>query len=93
LAALLGTRIEPEMRTHLLAGNASGQAAQNTAGRTICACYGVGLNTLHRAIASRRVTSVAEIGAMLQAGTNCGSCIPELRSILSSAAMEQAAPV
>jgi assimilatory nitrate reductase catalytic subunit len=26
---------------------------------------------------------VAEIGTVLRAGTNCGSCIPELKAILS----------
>jgi assimilatory nitrate reductase catalytic subunit len=84
LAALLGTRIDPEMRTYLLAGHPAGPAAAGgSAGRTICACFGVGLHTLHRAIASRRLTSVAEIGANLRAGTNCGSCIPELKAILS----------
>ena len=88
LAALLDTRIEPAMRTLLLAGDPAAPAAQSAPGRTICACYGVGLHTLHRAIASRRLTSVAEIGAILHAGTNCGSCIPELRSILSGADMD-----
>jgi assimilatory nitrate reductase catalytic subunit len=92
LAALLGTRIEPDMRTALLAGGAAGPAAPDAAGRTICACFGVGLHTLHRAIASRRLTSIAEIGAALRAGTNCGSCIPELKAILSGADMEAAAP-
>jgi assimilatory nitrate reductase catalytic subunit len=87
LAALLGTRIESDMRTYVLAG-AAGPAAQNAAGRTICACFGVGLNTLHNAIASRRLTSIAEIGANLRAGTNCGSCIPELKAILSGASMD-----
>ena len=52
-------------------------------GRTICACFGVGLSTLHGAIAQRRLTSVAEIGTVLRAGTNCGSCIPELKAILN----------
>jgi assimilatory nitrate reductase catalytic subunit len=84
LAQLLGTRIEPEMRASVLAGDPAGAAAQNAAGRTICACFGVGLHTLHRAIASRCLTSVTEIGAHLRAGTNCGSCIPELKSILSN---------
>jgi assimilatory nitrate reductase catalytic subunit len=87
LIALLGTRIEPETRGYLLAGDPAG-AAQNAPGRTICACFGVGLNTLHRAIASRRVTSLAEIGAVLSAGTNCGSCIPELKAILSGSQIE-----
>jgi assimilatory nitrate reductase catalytic subunit len=84
LAALLGTRIEPEMRSLVLAG-AAGPIAQNGDGPTICACFGVGLNALHGAISSRRLTSVAEIGAVLRAGTNCGSCIPELQAILNRA--------
>jgi len=89
LAALLGTRIESEMRTALLAGNPAGAAAANAAGRTICACFGVGLTTLHSTIANRRLTSVAEIGAVLRAGTNCGSCIPELKAILSGVTANQ----
>jgi assimilatory nitrate reductase catalytic subunit len=92
LAALLGERIEPEARALVLTG-AAGAAAQHADGQTICACFGVGLGTLHRAIASRRLTSVAEIGAQLRAGTNCGSCIPELRAILSRAQRERAATV
>jgi assimilatory nitrate reductase catalytic subunit len=80
LAALLGTAIAPEMRTDLLAGQPAGIAAARSSGRTVCACFAVGLRTLHRTIATRRLTSVAEIGAALRAGTNCGSCIPELKA-------------
>ena len=85
MAALLGTSIEPDMRMSLLAGRQPGTAATSDPGPTICACFGVGLRTLHRTIASRRLTSLAEIGAMLRAGTNCGSCLPELKAILSDA--------
>ncbi len=90
LAAMLGTDIQAEARASMLAG---ASAAANTAGPTICACFGVGLQTLHGAIASRRLTSVAEIGAALRAGTNCGSCIPELKAILNSAQIPVAAPL
>ena len=83
VSALLGTPIEPEMRTCLLAGLQAGAAATNDPGRTICACFGVGLRTLNRTIATGRLTSLAEIGAVLRAGTNCGSCIPELKAILN----------
>jgi assimilatory nitrate reductase catalytic subunit len=83
LAALLGSRIEPQTRMYVLAGGLPGAAA-NSAGATVCACFGVGLNTLHDTIASRRLTDIAEIGAILRAGTNCGSCIPELKAILSA---------
>jgi assimilatory nitrate reductase catalytic subunit len=88
VAALLGTRIEPEGRAFVLAGSPGGAATQSAAGPTICSCFGVGLNTLHDAILSRRLTTVAEIGAALRAGTNCGSCIPELNAILHRAGSE-----
>ena len=83
LAGMLGNRIETGMRAYLLAGDAGSPSTQNANGRTICACFGVGLQTLHRTVAGKQLTSVAEIGAVLRAGTNCGSCIPELKAILS----------
>jgi assimilatory nitrate reductase catalytic subunit len=83
LTALLGTAVAPEMRAYLLAGQPPGTAGARSSSRTVCACFAVGLQTLHRTIATRRLTSVAEIGTVLRAGTNCGSCIPELKAILS----------
>ncbi len=53
------------------------------AGRIICACFGVGETTLLEAIANG-VDSVEALGIKLKAGTNCGSCIPELKSLLST---------
>jgi assimilatory nitrate reductase catalytic subunit len=53
------------------------------AGPTVCACFGVGLATLRAAIASGVATSVEAIGKALRAGTNCGSCLPELKRIVS----------
>jgi assimilatory nitrate reductase catalytic subunit len=94
LAALLGTpMIERETRTSVLAGGRASSATQSAGGQTICACFGVGLNTLHRAIVSHRLISVADIGANLRAGTNCGSCIPELKAILSRAHSEVEHPM
>jgi assimilatory nitrate reductase catalytic subunit len=37
------------------------------------------------AVQCAKLTSVAEIGAALRAGTNCGSCLPELATILREA--------
>lgn len=42
----------------------------------------MGLNTLRAAIATRRLPSVAEIGAALGAGIGCESSIPELDVVL-----------
>ena len=38
-------------------------------------------------------TSVEAVGALLQAGTNCGSCRPEIRKIIGETAPVAAAPV
>jgi assimilatory nitrate reductase catalytic subunit len=84
VAAMLGSVVEGEARTALLAAAGPGMRSGDH-GRTVCACFAVGLTTLHQAIAEQRLTSVAEIGAALRAGTNCGSCIPELRAILRAA--------
>ncbi len=51
-------------------------------GPVVCACFGVGRNTLCAAIREFRLTSAQEIGRRLRAGTNCGSCLPELKTLL-----------
>jgi assimilatory nitrate reductase catalytic subunit len=53
--------------------------------RIVCSCHGVGQAAIEAAVARHRLGSVGEIGAMLKAGTNCGSCIPELKEILRDA--------
>lgn len=60
-------------------------------GPTICACFGVGLNTIATAIESRNLMTVEAIGEALQAGTNCGACRPELTALLPKTSNLQAA--
>ena len=47
----------------------------------ICACFRVSLDAVRAAVHGGAV-SVEEIGRMLRAGTNCGSCLPELKRIV-----------
>jgi assimilatory nitrate reductase catalytic subunit len=63
----------------------SGKSTDGVAdpGPVICACFGVGLNVIRAAIASGAAANVEEIGRALRAGTNCGSCLPELKRIVS----------
>ena len=39
-------------------------------------------DAIRHAVVTYHLPTVAEIGAFLRAGTNCGSCIPELEEIL-----------
>ena len=51
-------------------------------GPVVRACFGTGLAAIREALASRKAANVAEIGHSLRAGTKCGTCLPELRSIV-----------
>lgn len=68
----------------------SGRAATASAGPVVCACHGVGLDVINAAIAAG-AGSVEAVGAACKAGTNCGSCIPEIRKLLSPTLARSAA--
>ena len=59
------------------------QAGRPDPGATVCSCMSVGLNTLKAAIADG-ANSVEALGACTGAGTNCGSCRPELSALLTT---------
>ncbi|GMR16116.1 MAG: hypothetical protein BMS9Abin31_0423 [Gammaproteobacteria bacterium] len=73
-------KLDDKDRLSILSGKPAGN--QVDAGRTVCACFNVGLNTLAEAIKSRNLTSPEQVGELLKAGTNCGSCVPEIREII-----------
>jgi assimilatory nitrate reductase catalytic subunit len=67
-------------RRNLLSGRSSDGLAET--GPVICACYSVGLSAIRKAIATGEAATVDDIGRRLRAGTNCGSCVAELRTIV-----------
>ena len=73
--------VTDEQRRMLLSGKSTEGAAST--GPIVCACFGVGRGTICDTIASGARTA-AEIGAKLKAGTNCGSCIPELKRLIAT---------
>jgi assimilatory nitrate reductase catalytic subunit len=50
--------------------------------RKVCSCFAIGRLAIEQTIIANRLTSCAQIGAAIRAGTNCGSCIPEIEEIL-----------
>lgn len=74
-------RVTDDQRRMLLSGKScEGEAST---GPVVCACFGVGRGTICETIAAGARTA-AEIGAKLKAGTNCGSCIPELKRLIAT---------
>ncbi len=70
-------------RISLLVGRPTDPAAD--AGPTVCSCFSVGRNTILRAIDDQGLQTVEAVGSCVKAGTNCGSCVPELRKLLAAA--------
>jgi assimilatory nitrate reductase catalytic subunit len=52
-------------------------------GPMICACFGVSMGTIREAIEGG-APDAAAVGAAVKAGTNCGSCVPEIRKIIAA---------
>jgi assimilatory nitrate reductase catalytic subunit len=60
-------------------------------GPVLCSCFGIGIHTIVTAIETEGLMSVEQIGEMLGAGTNCGSCRPELAELLLRVQTKEAA--
>ena len=81
LSSLFAARkLDAASRASLLAGRAAQGADQ---GALVCSCFGVGRNPI--AACARELGAAAtpaEIGKRLKCGTNCGSCVPEIQTII-----------
>jgi assimilatory nitrate reductase catalytic subunit len=78
-------RLSVDQRNALLQG---GDAADR--GGEMCACFGVSCHAIEGAIADG-AASLEAIGAMTRAGSNCGSCRPEIRALLRTKRAKKAA--
>ena len=81
-------RLDDRTRASLLTGTAP--AGQADTGKIVCSCFSVGENAIRGAIAGG-CGSVEAIGQRLKAGTNCGSCVPELRGLIAQQAVKKIA--
>ncbi len=80
--------LTPGDRLALLSGRSpEGKAT----GATVCACFGVGSSAIKREIDAGACSTQA-LGARLRAGTNCGSCLPELRRLIAQRDASAPAP-
>ncbi|MEM6985097.1 MAG: molybdopterin-dependent oxidoreductase, partial [Pseudomonadota bacterium] len=69
-------------RLALLAGVPT--ANQPDTGRVVCACHGVGEMRIVEAIRQHRAVDIDSLGQLIKAGTGCGSCLPELRDLITA---------
>ena len=51
-------------------------------GKIICACFNIGEKTISKAISESGAKTTEAVGEICQAGTNCGSCRPEISELI-----------
>ncbi|MDF1584208.1 MAG: molybdopterin-dependent oxidoreductase [Methyloprofundus sp.] len=51
-------------------------------GQIVCSCFNVGAKTILTAIKEKGLTTHQQVGQCLKAGTNCGSCVSEIKALL-----------
>ncbi len=51
-------------------------------GKIICACFNVGEKTIRKAVMEGGAKDTQAVGELCQAGTNCGSCRPEITELV-----------
>jgi assimilatory nitrate reductase catalytic subunit len=91
LAGLFGSdALDDAVRVAILSGRPA-KAGQES-GPIVCSCFSVGRSTLLRAIRMQELVSVDAIGKALRAGTNCGSCVPEIKALMAQTVSETAGP-
>ncbi|HET8745095.1 MAG TPA: molybdopterin-dependent oxidoreductase, partial [Ramlibacter sp.] len=76
----------------LLATGAQAPVAVATRGKQVCSCFGVDADAIARhveGLAGSAEERLASLQSTLRCGTNCGSCLPELKRLVR--AMPQAA--
>ena len=78
-------RLGEQQRIALLSGRRESGVSDD--GPVVCACFGVGAKRIEAEIEAGR-RSASEIGRTLRAGTNCGSCIPEIQRMIRARASD-----
>ncbi len=74
------TELNTDERLALLSGLPT--VGTQDSGATICACFNVGEKTILNLIKENNLSNHHEVGKYCKAGTNCGSCIPEIKALL-----------
>lgn len=81
IESLFRDSVSPAERMAVLAGLPA--EPQLDCGSIVCSCFQVGEKTIQAAI-SAGASDYDALASELKCGTNCGSCIPEVKSLLSA---------
>ena len=78
---LTRSEIPTEAQAAILAGRPGDDGSDS--GSVVCSCHNVGIRAIETAIREGGCESVDSVGAATFAGTNCGSCRPEISRLIA----------
>jgi len=76
---LLDLPLDANIERSIISGVIEGKLAE---GKIVCACKQVGENTIKDAILNQQCNTATSVGSCTQAGTGCGSCIPDIEALI-----------
>lgn len=76
---LLDITLDVTIERSIISGQIEGKLA---AGKIVCVCKQVASNTIKDAIRAQCSPSIENIGQCTEAGTGCGSCIPDIEQLI-----------
>jgi assimilatory nitrate reductase catalytic subunit len=86
LSQIFNSQILTDFQRRALLAGREGNAASDP-GTIICSCFQVGDKQIKAAIKTG-IKNTDELGAQLKCGTNCGSCVPELKSLIEQSSVQ-----
>jgi assimilatory nitrate reductase catalytic subunit len=80
LSQIFNSQILTDFQRRALLAGQEGNAASDP-GTIICSCFQIGDKQIKKAV-ENGAKNTHDLGAALKCGTNCGSCIPELKTLI-----------
>jgi assimilatory nitrate reductase catalytic subunit len=88
LSQIFSSQILTDFQRRALLAGREGNAASDP-GTIVCSCFQVGDKQIQSAVEAG-VKNVDELGEQLKCGTNCGSCVPELKTLIEQFSQQAA---
>ncbi|GGB15215.1 nitrate reductase [Agarivorans gilvus] len=81
-SAWLESLLQQPMSDNIRRGVLAGTSPAADLGKIVCSCHQVREQTIRDVIDQHDCSSAEQVGSYCKAGTNCGSCVPELKRMI-----------
>ncbi|MDO6762992.1 nitrate reductase [Agarivorans sp. 1_MG-2023] len=84
----LESLLQQPMSDNIRRGVLAGTSPAPDLGKIVCSCHQVREQTIANVITEHACESADQVGSHCKAGTNCGSCVPEIKRMIKTVTVE-----